>query len=224
MDDDIETTDDAGAPASDPPADPPASPAAHVQAVFDTPEYKALKDQNRSLARSAGQAKAAEEAARAEAARIRLVAEASEQAALEQQIVDILGEEGVTEWNAISELGETNPVEAAKRLKALMTTATAQSAAPVTPPAAAGAPAPGGNVDHPPAPRGVDADSPLTTQGTDEMATLISGLEKQYADTVKLNQDPSTRNRLTMKDRARALIGYVGASYLKAGAKPKQGS
>jgi hypothetical protein len=196
---------------------------------MDSPEYKELLKQNRKLARDAGSAKAAEQAARAEAARIRQAAEAGQQAALEAQLSEVLGDEGVAEWNAIAELAGEDQVEAAKRFKSLMAKAAAQSPAPAAAAEPSGTPAGTEGVvdDHPtPAspPRSVDGSAPLSTQPGAEMSQLIGGLEERWAEGVKKNQDPVTRNRMTIRDRGDALISYLAAAYLKAGARGKGGS
>lgn len=203
------------------------APSPAAQSVMDSPEYKELLKQNRKLARDAGTAKAAEQSARAEAARIRQAAEAEQQAALEAQLSEVLGEEGVTEWNAIAELAGEDQVEAAKRFKSLMAKAAAQSPAPAAvAPTAAPASEPEGVVnDHPtPAapPRSVDGSAPLSTQPGSEMTQLIGSLEERWSEGVKKNQDPVTRNRMTIRERGDALIGYLAAAYLKAGARGKQ--
>lgn len=223
FDDDEDTGSDEGTPAGEPTTTVSTAPApvpAAAQSILDSPEYKELAKQNRKLAREAGQAKASELEARAAAEAARLAAEATQQAAVEQQIADILGEEGVTEWNAIAELSSTDQVEAARRLAALMQRSQAQSPAPSAPAAAPAGSPPEGGTPVSGTPR-VDADQPLTTQPGSEMTQLIDGLQKEYDDVVTRNQNPATRGRVTMKDRAAALIRYVGADYLRQGARPR---
>ena len=73
----------------------------------------------------------------------------------------------------------------------------------------------------PPPSRGADGGTPLNPQPQDTPDQVIAALEKNYTDTVDRVQDPVTRNRVTMRDRAGAFINFLGASYLKAGATPK---
>ncbi len=81
-----------------------------------------------------------------------------------------------------------------------------------------GAPAP------PPPSGGINGDAPLGAASTQEdLGQVISGLEGGYNGVVERVQDPLTRNRVTMRDRATGFINYLGAAYLKAGAKPKSG-
>lgn len=216
-------TDDLGQQGT-PPAEPALLPA---DAVRQSPEYKALADQNRALARQAGSARRENEQLRQQAEADRAAAEAARQAAVEQQIIATLGEDGVAVWEDLANLSATDPVAAAKRL-AEFAQARAQSAATTTPPPPA-APSPGeGNVPAPqssptpPPARGLDASASLapSTSGPDydEIAT---GLERSYAEQVERNQNFATRNRVTMRDRGRGFIAYLGAAYLKAGARPK---
>lgn len=213
-----------GAPAGTATATPPPPPSAS-QSILDSPEYKELAKQNRQLARDAGRAKAAEEAARAEAERIRLAAEATQQAAMEQQIAEILGDDGVDEWNRIAELaGAGDQVEAAKALRALMTKATGAQSPAAAAPATSANPGEGAPVTTPSGSRSVGADAPLSAPQGSETSQIITQLESNWTAAVERNQNPDTRNRMTMRDRAEALIGYVGAAYLKAGAKAKDRS
>lgn len=199
--------------------------------VRSSPEYQALLAQNRTLARQSGDARAAAEAARIAAEETRLAAEATQQAVTEQQVREILGEDGVTAWNAISEQAQTDPVGAARRFRELMTTAGAQSAAAIEPPAAPPAAPPAGEgtppVDTPPAgapPRGVDADAPLTPVPGQELVELQNSLTKRFDDTATaVQQQPGGGRKVSMKERAGALIGYLAGDYLRQGARPADG-
>lgn len=199
------------------------------EAVRNSPEFKALEKQNRQLARQKGTAETAAAAARTEAENVRQAAEAERQAVLSQQLISTLGESGIAAYTEIAELSATDPVAAAQRLKALMESA-AQSAAPKAPEAptttSEGTESNVANATSqrtpPPPSHGLDGGTPLSQGSTGEdQATVIAGLEKTYADVVARNQNFSQRNRVTMKDRANGFISYLGAAYLKSGAKPK---
>lgn len=207
-------------PAGDPPADDPVA-VALAQAPADvrnSPEYRELAKVARRQARELGRSNSALAAARGQAEADRLAAEAQRQAALESTIADVLGEDGVDAFNELAELSSSNPVEAARRFKELM--GSAQSAPPAEPPAAPPSD-PEAIVDQasnavPPPPGAVDGSAPLQPPNADDdLSSITDPLDKRYMDTVERNLTPSTRNRVTMRERADALIGYVGSAYLK---------
>lgn len=209
-------------------ADPaPASVALTPEAVRNSPEFRALARENRTLRRTAGSAEAAAAAARTAAEEARQAAEAQQQAALEADILATLGPDGIASWTEIAELSATDQRAAARRFAELMSQVRAQSAAEggegeADPdPAAAGGNQVPAQTPPPPA-RGVDGGAPLQAAPADDPLQVIAALEKNYNDTVERVQDPVTRNRVTMKDRAGAFINFVGAAYLKAGATPRQ--
>lgn len=212
----------------DPPADPPAAAAPialSAEAVRNSPEFQELARQNRTLARQAGQATRQAEQARLEAERARQAAEAQQQADLEAEISSILGDEAaVAAYNEIAELSTSDPKAAARRMAELVARSRAQSAAAGEPAAPPPAPAPGdGPVTQPPAPpRGVGADAPLgqPPRTEDDHLQIASELERKYSSIVDRVQDPLTRRRVTMRDRAEGFIGYIGAAVLRAGARP----
>lgn len=224
-DDDPITTGDDGAPAGEPEAPPAPAPQA-ASSVLDSPEYKALAKQNRTLARQLGTSRAAEAAARTKAEEDRQAAEAQQLAAQAQQVVEILGDEGLSEWQAIAELSEADPVEAAKRLKALMERGAQSAEPPAAPAAAAATPPAEGTPPVAPTgavpPRGVDGDAPLTPPPGNEIEDLVSVANKEFADMASVVQQSTKGGRKpTMKERAGVLIKYLGADYLRQGARPK---
>jgi len=210
-------------PADPPPAAPPGAPS--PDAIRNSPEFKALAAQNRTLARQAGQATRQAEQARTAAEQARQVAEAQEQADLEGEIATILGDEAaVAAFNEIAELTTSDPRAAAKRMAELVALSRVQNAAPGEPTVPSPAPPAGGTVTTPPPPRGVGADAPLgqPPRTEDDHLAIASELDKKYQNVVDRVQDPTTRRRVTMRDRAEGFIGYVGAAVLRAGARPSQ--
>jgi hypothetical protein len=206
------------------PAPAGASGALSPDAVRNSPEYKELARQNRALARQAGTASAAEQRARSEAERVRAAAEAESEAALALELQTSLGEDGVAAFNEIAELSATDPRAAARKMAALIAEARAQNPAAGAATSGQPAPAPEGNVPPAPTPRGMDAGAPLVPPATtDPDLATADALEARYAAVVARNTNPATRNRVTMKERAEGLISYLGASVLRAGAKPKGG-
>lgn len=192
--------------------------------VRQSPEYRELQRQNRILARQSGDAQR-------EAARVRAEAEQRAQAAEAQRAEEqaarvrtILGDDGVAIWDQFADLSTTDPVGAAEFL-AQQLQGRAQNPAPAagdpTPPPAGGTPVP--QPGNAPAAAGLSravGDAPLAGQA-DETDQVIAGLEATYADIAERNQDPARRNRVTMRDRANGFIAYLGAAYLKSGARPK---
>jgi hypothetical protein len=185
------------------------------ETVRNTPEFKALEKQLRSSAREVGRAKAAEMAARGEAESYRQAAEAERQAALEAQIGS-LDPVAVAAYTELAELGQSDPVAAARKFAELMTTAQSghQPATDLTAPPVAPE---GSTVPQAPRPiSGVDGNAPLTQQPGEDIGALTAQLDARYAEVVGRNQDPVTRNRVTMKDRSAAFIAYLGSAYVKA--------
>jgi hypothetical protein len=190
--------------------------------VRNTPEYRELARQNRILARQAGDAAAQAAKAREAAEAAAQAAEAERMTAQETRIRDILGDEGVAMWDQFADLSNTDPVAAAELL-AQFTAARAQSpSGGATPEAEAGG---GTQVPTNTTPttglsRAVSGDTPLGGV-QDDTTQLIEQLEKRYTDTVDRNLTPATRNRVTAKERAAAMIAFLGAAYLKSGARPR---
>lgn len=193
-------------------------------AVRNSPEYKELARQNRLLARQAGSATREAETARGAAERARAAAEAESQADLERELMESLGEDGVAAYNEIAELSQTDPRAAARRMAALLKSRGQTPADVIAAATEQPAETEEGNLAPavPQPPRGVDAGAPLS-QGVavDPNVAIAADLEKTYSDVVARNQDPRLRTRVTMKDRANGLIAYLGAAYIKSGAKPK---
>lgn len=208
-----------------PPAVAPAPGASNLTSehVRNTPEYRELQRQNRLLAREKGEIAAREAAARAQAEQARQAAEAATVAAQEQKVRDLLGDEGVAFWDQFSELSTTDPVKAAELLAEFRGKAQSQPPAPAAPAETAGGTQQvTGQQQQAPA-TGLSrtvGDAPIAGTG-DDTDSVIEGLTQRYQSVVERNLDPTQRNRVTMRDRASAMIAYVGAAYLKSGAKPK---
>lgn len=191
--------------------------------IRNSPEYRELQNQNRILARQRGDVERQLAAQRTAAEQAAQAAEAQRVAAQEDRVRAILGDDGVAVWDRFADLSTTDPVGAAEylaeQLKGRAQSAPPAAGEPVTPPAG------GTAVTQPgtPAPTGLSravGDAPLAG-AADDTEQVIAGLEKTYADTVERNLDPAQRNRVTARDRANAFIAFVGASYLKSGARPK---
>lgn len=222
---------DAGSPAaSAAPATPPVLILTADQAR-STPEYRALEQAHRTLGREKATLETSFGEFRTEAENSRQAAEAQRREALERQLLDQLGADGVAVYQEIAELSQSDPVAAAGRLASLVRTAQGQT--PPVPAATAATASTEGeagtvtanaaaSATPPPPSRGVDGGSPLGQASTGEdVNQIVSDLEKTYTDTVARNQDMRSRNRVTMRDRSKAMIAFLGASYLKGGAKPK---
>lgn len=199
----------------------PASTTLPAADIRNSPEYKALARQNRKLARDLGTANLTASAARTAAEEARLAAEATQQAALDAELTATLGEEGIAFWAEFAELSQTDPVAAAKRLTEFRSSAAPVQSGATDGDSAANDPAAGegGNVPAqtpPPPSRGVDGGAPLNPGQGDDSKAVVEALTKTYTDTVARVQDPVTRNRVTMKDRAGAFISFLGAAYVQA--------
>jgi hypothetical protein len=187
------------------------------ESIRNSPEYQALLRQNRSLARQAGTARKRETSARTEAENLRLAAEAQQQAVLEAQL-ESLPEQARSLYEELADIGANDPVAAANRLAEVL--ATVQSGEP-----GAGGGAGGDTTDleatvpqapTPPMSGGVDGNVPLSQSATVTDDEVIAGLDKTFSDAVNRNQDPVTRNRVTMKERAAGMIAYLGSAYIQA--------
>lgn len=196
-------------PADEPPATGPANTTLPPAAVTNSPEYRELQRQNRALARRAGSAEREAADARAAAERERQAAEAQEREAIGSEMEAILGAEGVTEWNEIAELQATDPRAAARRFAELRNRLSAavpptgEEGTPTVPPA-----------QTPPPPRTLDAGTPLASTVDTSEDEYIAGLEKRFNDVVARNQ--AAPNRVTLRERADAMIAYLEAGYRKA--------
>lgn len=219
--------DEAEAPAEEPAAPDIAKASLSPEAVRNSPEFREIERQNRELARQQGAAIRERDRARQEAERQRQAAEAKRAADLQAELSAQLGEEGVTLYNRLIELSQSDPDAAAKELAKLISS---QAQSPAGEPAspeptqATAQPQEGNAVETPPAPpRGVTADAPLSQASrneTDEWNKLADNLDANFEQVVKRVQDPNTRNRTTMKDRAGGMIAYVAARLIRQGARP----
>jgi hypothetical protein len=194
-----------------------------ADAVRNSPEYQELARQNRALARQLGTANRSVADARAEAERARQAAEAERATALESEVRSVLGDDGVAAWSEIAELSATDQVAAAKRFAELMRSAQSRQAevsveAQEAQTTAQEAP----RVTTQQPSRSVDASVPLS-QGTAQPddAELIESMDRTFAETAARVQDPTTRNRTTERIRSGAIMSYLAARYLQAGARPK---
>jgi hypothetical protein len=190
----------------------PASVAASPEAVRNSPEFRALRTKLRNEARERGrieQQLASEREARA-------AAEADRMAEQESEIRDVLGDDGVDAWNRISELSVSDPLAAAREMRRFAETL-AQSQPPEAPPPVSAPPQEGGvavqtRAPLPPA-RGVGAGVPLGQSGSDNSwAAIKTDAESRFGELVEKNQNPATRNRMTMRDRAEGVITYLAGS------------
>lgn len=216
------------------PASPaaPAAPAAppvvvlSAEAARNTPEYRALEEAHRRMGAERARVEAELAQSRTAAEEARQAAEAQRVADFERQLTERLGEAGTAAYQEIAALSQSDPMAAAMRVAELVSQAQGQ-----TPPAAAAAPASPtegapavANAAPPPPSSGVEGGAPLGQATTGEdVDQIISDLSKTYAEVVERNQNLGSRNRVTMRDRAKGMISFLGASYLKAGAKPKTG-
>lgn len=196
--------------------------------VRNSPEFRALQEQNRILARRAGTADAAIAAARGEAESIRQAAEAERNAALAQTLRSTLGDDGLAFWNQLSEVSANDPVAAATLLAEWRAGGQTPVAAAQTP--AVPVPQEGQRQMTPQAPAplasGLHADAPLgssTPQESDEQT--IAAFDKKIADLHERNFDPLTRNRVTTKERDEGIMavfarGVVGQIAARRGQRP----
>jgi hypothetical protein len=196
--------------------------------VRNSPEFRALQEQNRILARKAGTADAAIAAARADAESVRQAAEAERNAALAQTLRSTLGDDGLAFWNQLSELSATDPVAAAKALADWRVSGQTPPAAAQTPPVPT--PQEGQRQMTPQAPAplqsSLHADAPLgsaTPQESDE--ETVAAFDKKIHDLTERNYDPLTRNRVTTKERDEGIMavfakGVVGQIAARRGQRP----
>lgn len=211
--------------AAAPAAAAPASITLSSDLVRNSPEFRALQEQNRILARKSGTADAAVAAARAEAEQIRQVAEAERNAALAQTLRSTLGDDGLAFWNQLSDVSATDPVAAAKLLAEWRSGGQTPVPAAQTP----AAPAPEGRSQMAaPAPQssGLHADSPLgssTPQESDEQT--IAALDAKIEALTDRNLNPTTRSRVTIKERDEGIMavfakGVVSQLAARRGQRP----
>jgi hypothetical protein len=210
------------------PAVTPADTTLSPDLVRNSPEFRALQEQNRILARKAGTADAAIAAARSEAESIRQAAEAERSAALAQTLRSTLGDDGLAFWNQLSEVSANDPVAAATLLAEWR--AGGQTPVAATQKPAASAPQEGQQQMTPqapaPLPSGLHADAPLgssTPQESDE--ETVAAFDKKIHDLTERNYDPLTRNRVTTKERDEGIMavfakGVVGQIAARRGTRP----
>lgn len=213
---------DDDAPAGEPAGTPPviAAPATTTlppDSVRNSPEYLALMEQNRTLARQAGSDRAAAAQARQDAEAARLAAEAQQRDAVAQEIRGILGEDGEAVWREVAELSSTDPVAAARRLAEFRGSAQSapgadpdadvdpqQTGEPAVPAQGTGAPS-----TPPPMGSSLHADSPLgSVAQTDSDDAAIAALDKRFNDLAERAQHPLSQNRLTEKERQEGIMAH----------------
>lgn len=193
----------------------PASIGLPADLVRNSPEFLALQAQNRELARKAGTAEAAIAAARAEAENIRQAAEAERARALNEQLASTLGEDGLAFWQRFADLSSTDPLAAARELQAYR--GGAQSPAPGTATTSptqgqqqTGAAMPAnGTGARPPIASSMHADLPLgSIAPQDSDADLMAALDARFNEIAERNNNVSTRNRVTAKEREEGIMAH----------------
>lgn len=185
--------------------------------VRQSPEFLALAEQNRNLARQAGQSRQEAERLRQETEAQRQAAEAQRAAAIQQQLQATLGDQAPA-FATLAQLLQTDPVAAAQQfaqMTRVQSTATpsvpqGQPAQPVDSHAAAPPPA----VPSMSQVAGISASAPLGAppQRTDEerAAEYRARFEKTVAD----NRNLQTRTRIRARERAEALGNYLKSALL----------
>lgn len=218
-------TPDVEAPPQDDPAPGPVDVSRSAADVKASPEYRAQQKELRKAARQAGSAQAELARLREEVAAREAAAEAERQALQDAKIREVLGEEGVDLWSDLAELSASDPVQAAIKLRDLML----QKQEAAAEAEAAGGEAetteqeeqveqkPLSQVASPPAPPGgVAANAPLQARpNTFSYDEGIAKAQKVFDEIAERNQNPVTRNRVTMRDRAAGIMAYMEGAYLK---------
>lgn len=187
--------------------------------VKNSPEYRALQRQAREEARRRGDA----EAALSQFREAQAAAEAERLASQEARIRELLGPDGTALWNNLADLSASDPVAAAELLSRTL----AQSQGAATPPPAAVEPAPtegeapvttpaGAAAPPPPMPSGAAASAPITPPESNPWDAIIDSSQRHFDEVVERNQNPMTRNRVTMRDRGAAMMSFLLGSYAKA--------
>lgn len=195
----------------------PASVAASPADVKASPEYRALQRRLRTESRERGRLEQQLGTERERAA----AAEADRAAEQEAQIREVLGDDGVDAWNEIADLSSSDPVAAARKLRDFAAQR-AQSSPPAQSQPQAGVPPNGGqpvsqNTPPPPPSSGVGAGVPLGAQGNDNSwGAIRADAQARFDAVVERNQNPATRNRVTMRDRQAGIMAYLEGSYAGA--------
>ncbi len=225
-DDDLEEQTPPGQRQAPPAAPPPPTLTLTPDMVRNSPEYRQLMEQNRTLARQKGDAETAAAAARADAEVARQAAEAQQRAALDTQLRETLGEEGIAFWSEFAELSSTDPVAAARRLAEFRSSG-AQSAQPGN--GGQGQPSPTqgartvpaqGTGAPPPASSALGADAPLgSIPAADSDEQTIAALDETINRLIERNQSPLTRNRVTDRERNEGIMAIFAKGVVKEMAK-----
>lgn len=191
----------------------------------NTPEYKALQEQNRVLARQAGSARAEAERLKQERIAQQEAAEAQRVAEIQQQMASELGDNAPA-FAEYAQLLNTDPVAAARKF-AEMT----QAQSPVLPSEPSEATQQEDQVpineqrqqmqsQQPAAPqppqRGVSATTPLGQTQQQSQDDRLAALDQQVNGVVEQNQNLSTRARVTDKMRSTAMGQFLQSQYLRA--------
>lgn len=194
-----------------PPATAAPSTALTPEAVRNSPEFRAMAKQLRNESRARRRIEGEAVRQRAEAETARLAAEAQLEEQVGDQIQAILGDEGVAEWNQISELASTNPVEAARQFAALTHRAAAEAAGGNA--SQEDEQVPGTQPTTPPVPRTVSASAPLAPASAQENEDAYDReLDQRYTSAVARVQ---ARERLRPRESADAFIAYLERGYRK---------
>jgi hypothetical protein len=215
---------DAAVAYADPPAPAPLAPAPASLAltpeqVRSTPEYRTLERELHGERSARGRSDAELERVRGAAESQRQAAEAERAVTQREQIRAILGDEGVSEWEAIAELSGSDPVAAATRMRDFGARLAQSPSAPSAQPAPVATTTPAGGTTVPPLPPAgalggnAPLGQPVDLSGWDD---VIAERTATFNEVVERNQNPATRNRLTMRDRARGIMAYVEGAYAQA--------
>lgn len=196
-----------------------------VTDVTKSPEYIALQEANRTLARQAG-------SARAEAARLQeeretqaAAAEAERVALIQQEMTTALGDKS-QDFAEYAQLLNTDPVAAARKfaeMTAVQSPVVADASSEIPPTEDGEVPIEEQRqqlqsqtpVAPQPPQRGVSASTPLGQTQQQSQDDRLAALDSSVGKVVEDNQGLSTRARVTDRVRATAMGKFLQASYIR---------
>ncbi len=186
-----------------------------VDEIRKSPEYLALQEQNRVLAREAGTQRAEVSQLREKAETDRQAAEAERVAGIQQQMGAALGDQAQA-FADYAGLLQTDPVQAAQKFAEMTQVQSPAIPEPTTPAVPTEAPQVPVTPQAPQPPTlGVSASTPLGQTQQQSQEDLTAALDKDVEEVVKANQSLSTRARVTDRIRATAMGKFMQSAYTK---------